>query len=1046
MVPIFHKVLGDMQDFTPDRIGNHRDIVEYLRERLSSAAEDREILEIYHAVRQLCYMCYPDNRPFTDFLSNNKSRFNISSYFDIPASPASILGKWSLPEELQGHVVLDYKRQAIVDSVLKGGMESNYVIIGEPGLGKTVILFEIFDRWMRNGNAGVLTTENVGEFHIENGIKLFHDDLPENNLLVETLVNRGIKGLVVSARLEDWNEECKELHEHFTRFSIDPFSEEKMREVSDKLLDLTDIYRDKEAVDLLVKYAEGTPIYVWLMIKEMINQNTRHLSADYLKKNASKGMINYVGRLLQRLLKDGPEFTRGGYHTLTMLYFLATYMTNKECHTAYFREVSDCLDHYTSDKLQSDFDRHTQSRVMYYLSGGGDMMCFPHDAWADVLAKKGKQNPFIQDIIYIEEDIADAGIFEKVKMDSIVRAWNRMENRYSRNPNKNRESFLKFGEFLLSNFRAGTLSELGIDLEYLRELCIQHSDIESAKVILSKLDHVSKGGGNVINILGEVTGKVHIGDKRIGDDLHDLDEGAMRELRYARETEAQEETERTRVEREAKQDLYDFEIISAEMGISHTGDTQDRYRELLVEALFDQRISEDEEKMLRMVREQLGISEDEHNRLLSEIRSDKGILEEGSGQDEMAMDDVRSLLDRCKSVGMTVDVYEERFKKIKRFFGFGWKDKVKLRLPGLSTDILESLDRYMDEMGEEMIRLQDEVDELLSRCLEEDVDVEEMRGRYENILDLVRDERFPEARKGWSGLIAEMEDLVEAEESRRRWKPEAEKLMAGLDQRVEHCGRIGFELHSGFYKVVKDIERVMAASEYGEAVEKLEILIGDLDDQIEREERGGRDADIEEWTSKMGTEFVRVPEREYYLAKFPVTQGEWVAIMGTMPWRVKKGYVEGEDQPATHVSWGEAVEFIEKLNVMEGKLLYRLPTEEEWEYACRAGSTGKYCFGDDVKLLRNYAWFHDNAGNVDERHPRRVGHKKPNSWGLYDMHGNVWEWCQDWYDSSEIYKTARGGSWGDYASSCLSEYRYGFLPDTRDDYLGFRILRRVEQE
>ena len=1037
-----------MPGFESDRHMSSGKVSSYLEERLKDTVQDLDVLSIYHAVRQLSYAAHPDNRSYLDFLSNNKNRFNISSYFDIPASPASVLGKWSLPEELQGNVVLDYKRQAIVDTILKGAFTENYVIIGEPGLGKTVILFELFDRWMKRGNAGLLTTENVGDFHLEKDIKLFYDDLPENPMLVEALVRKGINGLVISARLDDWNNQCKELHDRFTRFSIDPFSEEKMREVSGKLLDLTNIYRDKEAVDLLVKYAEGTPIYVWLMIKEMINQNHRNLSVDYLRKNASKGMINYVGRLLQRLLKDGPDFKKGGYHTLTMLFFLATFMTNKECHTAYFREVSDCLDHYTSDRLQSDFDRNTQSRVMYYLSGGGDMMGFPHDAWADVLAKKGKQNPFIQDIIYIEEDIADAGIFEKVKVESIVRAWNRMENRYARNPNKNRKSFLKFGEFLLSNFRAGTLTELGIDLEYLRELCIQHSDIDSSKVILSKLDHMSPAGGNVINILGNVTGKVQVGDTRVGDDLSGLDSDAIRELRYARETEAQEETERKRIEREEKQDSYDFEIISAEMGLSESGGGIDRYRELLSEALFDQVISEDEEKMLSMVREQLGISEEDHVSLLDEIRTEKGLELEGPAPDEMAMEDVRTLLDRCRSIGMDIEVFEDRFRKIKRFFGFGWKDKVKLRLPGLSTDILESLDIYMDEMGEEMIRFQDEADELLSRCSDQDLDIKEWRKRYETVLDLVRDERFPDARSEWGSLIGEMEEAVEAYEDRREWKEKANKLLDILDKRTKHCERIGFTLHSGFHTVVEDIGEMMERHDYGAASERLEGLIADLDEQIEREEQREMDRTValEEWTHRTGMAFIRVPGRDHYIGKYPVTQTEWLAVMGTMPWRGKQGYFEGESVPATHVSWEEAAEFAERLNERENGKIYRLPTEEEWEFAARAGSTDKYCFGDDVKELRNYAWYHDNAGNVNEKHPHPAGQKKSNPWGLHDMHGNIWEWCSDWYDPSEIYGTAMGGSWGDYAIACVSDYRYGFLPETRDDYLGFRLVRESRPE
>ena len=1043
MEPIFHRVLSEIEDFNPEDISDILGITSFLQGKLDAAINSTEVLEIYHTLRQLSYNSHPNNRLFSDSLTNNRTRFNISSYFDIPSSPQTLLASWSLPEELQGNVVLDKKRQAIVDTVLNAEPGDNFVIIGDPGLGKTVILFEILDRLMKGGNAGILTTESIGTFHLENGIRLFYDDLPGHPAMADAVKAIGIKGLVVTARLEDWDEQCRGLDESFTRLSINPFSDKKMNKVSNTLLDLVNISREKNAVELLVKYAEGTPIYVWLMIKEMINNNNRYLTVDYIKKHASKGMINYVGRLLQGLLKDGPDFKKGGYHTLTMLYFLATYMTKKQCHTAYFREVSDCLDKYTTEMFHSQFDMNTQSRVMYYLSGGGDMMRFPHDAWPDVLAKRGKQNPFIQDIVFIEEDIADAGIFDKVKEECIVRAWNRMENRYSRNPNRTRESFLNFGEFFLSNFRPKTLMALGVDLEYLRDLCIQHSDIESSKVILSKLDHMSRGNeGNIINILGDVHGDAHLGDKRIGDDLGGLDADAMESWKNAKETMAREETERRRIEREEKQDLYDFEIVSSEMGISGEGDGIDSYRQLLIDALFDEKISEDEEKMLSTLREQLGISQEEHDKLLAELREEKGMSGGIFSAEATSMDDIRSLLDRCISVGMDVEMFEDRYRKIKRFFGFGWEEKVKLRLPGLSGDILAAFDTYMDEMGEEMIRLQDELDDLINECIEKDIEVDGVRERYDMALEHVRDERFAEARDTWSELREELLKLMETSAERSEWRSEALRLVEELDHRVKHCQRIDFELGSGFTKIRDDIDELIKKNSYRDAIPPLKMLVADLDDQISKFEEKKETHDVyEEWENAMGMKFVRIPKSKYFLGKYTVTRKEWWMVMGTAPWRQGPTGLEGDDFPATHVSWGDCMEFVKKLNGLEGEDGYRLPTEEEWEEACRAGEKGKYCFGNNEAKLDRYAWYDRNAAGVGEKYPHRVGMKKPNRWGLYDMHGNVWEWCQDWYDSSNLYRTARGGSWGDYPNGCVSSYRYGFIPDCRDDYLGFRILR-----
>ena len=151
--------------------------------------------------------------------------------------------------------------------------------------------------------------------------------------------------------------------------------------------------------------------------------------------------------------------------------------------------------------------------------------------------------------------------------------------------------------------------------------------------------------------------------------------------------------------------------------------------------------------------------------------------------------------------------------------------------------------------------------------------------------------------------------------------------------------------------------------------------------------------------------------------------------------------------------------FCRRLSAQDGTE-YRLPTEAEWEYACRSGSTGRWCFGDDESQLKRYAWYGTNSGF--STHP--VGEKKPNGWGLYDMHGNVWEWCADWWDANyyqqfankvavdptgpaggfgRVLRVLRGGGWHFVASRCRSAFRCGLDPGFRNDNLGFRLARTV---
>ena len=183
------------------------------------------------------------------------------------------------------------------------------------------------------------------------------------------------------------------------------------------------------------------------------------------------------------------------------------------------------------------------------------------------------------------------------------------------------------------------------------------------------------------------------------------------------------------------------------------------------------------------------------------------------------------------------------------------------------------------------------------------------------------------------------------------------------------------------------------------------------------------------------------------MGKFEVTQAQWETVMGNNP-----SWFKGANRPVEQVSWNDAQAFLKKLNA--ASVQFRLPSEAEWEYAARAGTQTAYSFGDDPARLGEYAWYgyENNAGK--QTHP--VGQKKPNAFGLYDMHGNVWEWVADTYhdnytgaptdgsvwgnlDDTKA-KVLRGGSWNGNQSGCRSAFRDRYDPDNRLFNLGCRVV------
>ena len=214
---------------------------------------------------------------------------------------------------------------------------------------------------------------------------------------------------------------------------------------------------------------------------------------------------------------------------------------------------------------------------------------------------------------------------------------------------------------------------------------------------------------------------------------------------------------------------------------------------------------------------------------------------------------------------------------------------------------------------------------------------------------------------------------------------------------------------------------------------------------------GSKDDDPEAYDNQKPRHQVTLPT--FWMGETPVTQGQYQAVMGSNPSRFQGDL----DRPVEMVSWNDADRFCQELSRKLSQEIISLPSESQWEYACRGGTDTRYFFGDDAAQLGNYAWYYGNSGN--ETHP--VKQKKPNAWGLYDMHGNVWEWCADqWHDNYQGAPTngsawlssdeskirlLRGGSWNNHPKYCRSTYRSHSAPAYRNYFLGFRVVCRASR-
>ena len=452
---------------------------------------------------------------------------------------------------------------------------------------------------------------------------------------------------------------------------------------------------------------------------------------------------------------------------------------------------------------------------------------------------------------------------------------------------------------------------------------------------------------------------------------------------------------------------------------------------------------------------------------------------------EQARDLVEKLDQRLlelKEMDLDVSVFREDHSSVKRSMKMGWYEDTISSGNGLLGSLENRYQEKMRERSRQREMLRRNVKILFGTAFTLKIDCEHLFDKNLKAREALEEGDLHEEEALNRELTCEITERIKEHREMLKEKNKVEKLGEEISQLYQRARIYGIGLNEtpGLIALASSLmndDRLQGAKEaYTKAYYELETAIKKYE-RVEGFKRRKEYRDIWKTSEKnirlktvvyvkklfvhhkeikrnnivlhknfMGTPFVKIPEKNFHMARHTVTQREWSIVMGTTPWEGGRYGTEGDDFPATYISWYQCKEFIKRLNEMEGVDLYRLPTEDEWQYACNAGNATYYYFGDDEKYLRFYAWYRDNAWAAGKKYAHRVCKKKPNAWGLYDMHGNVWEWCEDEYDVGGEARVINGGSWDDLAEYCRTGEHHGNVPDDKTDDVGFRLVRDLVDE
>ncbi|MHA2601551.1 MAG: hypothetical protein AM324_005395 [Candidatus Thorarchaeota archaeon SMTZ1-83] len=390
---------------------------------------------------------------------------DLVSYYEIPDSLDRVKNVWRLPSYIDSVIVIDSSLRSVLDTAI-GHIEDgkNVVILGAPGSGKTTALYAIWKELDEESNAAIVwDTKDVGRVHEKDGVILFNDDIPETRKLVKAVIERDVRGLVTTAREQDWARLPIELRVKFTSVSLPMVQDEVMRKIAVKHLESQNVKYSEQAVAKLAEKAQGSPIYVRYMIEEIaadVKAGGSKKLTETRVREAPKGMTDYVAGILTRILfsLDGTIYTprEGALPVIKTLLCLAD-MPNYETHEAHLNQMF--------FKLKSPTDSPGPfNAIKQYLSRDPSFFSlkFMHDTLADVL--RGRvDHPIVGDIRMLAQEMGASGR-RIVETEALVDGWQHVKAEYEMDHAGGLEPLLAYGYFATKNFGIDHLDKLAIDL------------------------------------------------------------------------------------------------------------------------------------------------------------------------------------------------------------------------------------------------------------------------------------------------------------------------------------------------------------------------------------------------------------------------------------------------------------------------------------------------------------------------------------------------------------------------------------------------------